>query len=48
MTREISQGRKLNLGQSNSAEPVVMIRCRECGKLNEEDSRFCQECGKNL
>lgn len=25
---------------------VVMIRCRACGKLNEEDSRFCQECGK--
>jgi hypothetical protein len=30
------------------AAPVVMIKCRECGKLNEEDSKFCQECGKPL
>ncbi|HED64150.1 MAG TPA: zinc ribbon domain-containing protein [Planctomycetes bacterium] len=30
------------------AEPVVMIKCRACGKLNEEDSKFCQECGKAL
>ncbi|MBU0753842.1 MAG: zinc ribbon domain-containing protein [Planctomycetes bacterium] len=31
-----------------SPEKVVMIRCRECGKLNEEDSKFCQECGKQI
>lgn len=29
-------------------ERVVMVKCRECGRLNEEDSRFCQECGKPL
>ena len=27
---------------------IVMIRCPSCGKLNEEDSKFCQECGKGL
>lgn len=27
---------------------VVMIRCPACKKLNEEDSKFCQECGKPL
>jgi len=27
---------------------VVMIKCPSCGKLNEEDSKFCQECGKAL
>jgi len=26
-------------------EPKVVIRCRECRKLNEDDSKFCQECG---
>jgi len=31
-----------------SPETVVKIRCRECGKLNEEDSKFCQECGKQI
>jgi hypothetical protein len=29
-------------------EKVVMIKCRSCGKLNEEDSKFCRECGKPL
>lgn len=31
-----------------SRESVVMIRCRNCSKLNEEDSKFCQECGEPL
>ena len=25
--------------------PVIMLRCKKCQKLNEEDSKFCQECG---
>jgi hypothetical protein len=29
-------------------EKVVMLKCRECGRLNEEDSKFCQECGRPL
>lgn len=29
-------------------EPLIMIRCRHCSTLNEEDSKFCQECGKPL
>ena len=27
---------------------VIMVKCGECGKLNEDDSKFCQECGKQL
>ena len=37
----------INLGK-NSSEKVIMIRCRNCQKLNEEDSKFCQECGKPI
>lgn len=37
----------IKLGTSQP-ERVVMVRCRECGKLNEEDSKFCQECGKAI
>ena len=37
---------QIDLG--GTKEKVVMIKCRACGKLNEEDSKFCQECGKNL
>ncbi|MCA9109979.1 MAG: zinc-ribbon domain-containing protein [Planctomycetaceae bacterium] len=38
---------EIDLG-SGKAERVVMVKCRECGKLNEEDSKFCQECGKPI
>lgn len=29
-------------------ERVVMIKCPACATLNEEDSKFCQECGGKL
>lgn len=44
MAKNISGGRKVAyyLGM------VIMIKCRDCGKLNEVDSKFCQECGKKI
>lgn len=27
---------------------VIRIRCRACQRLNEDDSKFCQECGQAL
>ena len=30
------------------SERVVMVKCASCGRLNEEDSKFCQECGKGI
>ncbi|MFN9787814.1 MAG: zinc ribbon domain-containing protein [Planctomycetia bacterium] len=27
---------------------VVKIKCPGCGHLNDEDSKFCQECGRPL
>ena len=36
-------------GRANQPpQRVVMIKCRQCGQLNEEDSKFCQECGQKL
>ena len=35
-----------NLG--GKSEKVVMVKCRACSTLNEEDSKFCQECGKEI
>lgn len=46
MVRDALEAADVNLG--GKAEKVVMIKCRACGKLNEEDSRFCQECGEQL
>lgn len=31
-----------------AVQKVIMIKCQSCGKLNEEDSKFCQECGVKL
>ncbi len=35
-------------GGKEKTEKVVMVRCGSCRKLNEEDSKFCQECGKPI
>ncbi|WP_427339062.1 zinc ribbon domain-containing protein [Caloranaerobacter sp. DY30410] len=36
-------------GKSSSVtKEVVKIRCRNCGKLNDENAKFCNECGKEL
>ena len=47
MVKDALDEAEVELG-SGKAERVVMIKCRECGKLNEEDSKFCQECGKPI
>lgn len=46
MVKDVLEEADVNL----RAEPekVIMIKCRSCGKLNEEDSKFCQECGEKL
>lgn len=33
---------------NDEAETRVMVRCRECRTLNEEDAKFCKECGGEL
>ena len=32
----------------SKSEKVIMVKCSSCGKLNEEESKFCQECGKQI
>lgn len=39
---------KIGGGGSSQPEKVIMIKCRHCAKLNEEDSKFCQECGQPI
>jgi len=47
MVKDALDEADVNLG-SGKPEKVIMIRCRACGKLNEEDSIFCQECGEEV
>jgi hypothetical protein len=47
MVKDVLQEADIKLGGSQPQQ-VVMIRCPHCQKLNEEDSKFCQECGKPI
>ncbi len=46
MVKDALEEADVNLGRR--PEKVIMIKCPLCGKLNEEDSKFCQECGKQI
>jgi hypothetical protein len=37
-----------NLGLRNPKEQQVVIRCRNCGTLNEENAKYCNQCGERL
>jgi hypothetical protein len=47
MVKDALDEADIGLGTEKS-ERVVMVKCRECGTLNDEDSKFCQECGKQI
>lgn len=47
MVKDALDEADIKLGGS-APEKVIMVKCPTCGKLNEDDSKFCQECGKKL
>jgi hypothetical protein len=47
MVKDALDEADIKLGKVNP-EKVIMIKCRKCEKLNEEDSKFCQECGQPM
>jgi predicted RNA-binding Zn-ribbon protein involved in translation (DUF1610 family) len=47
MVKDVLDEADVDLGSSKQGQ-VVMIRCTACRKLNEEDSKFCQECGATI
>lgn len=48
MVKDVLDEADIKLGSAGSDLPKVVIRCCHCKKLNEEDSKFCQECGKPI
>lgn len=52
MAKDFLDEADIDLGSKGADEAgagqVVMLRCTSCQKLNEEDSKFCQECGKPI
>ena len=49
MVKDALDAADVHLGaQPAKAETIVKIKCTACGKLNAEDAKFCQACGKAL
>jgi len=49
MLKDMLDEAEINIGGGgDEREQVIMIRCQSCGKLNDEDAKFCDECGKKL
>jgi hypothetical protein len=46
MVKDALEEADVNL--SHKAEKVIMVKCQHCGKLNEENAKFCNECGKEI
>lgn len=46
MIKDVLNEANTNLG--GKSERIIMVKCTACGKLNEEDSKFCQECGNKI
>ncbi|HWI63036.1 MAG TPA: zinc ribbon domain-containing protein [Symbiobacteriaceae bacterium] len=34
--------------ETQAQEPVVKVRCPKCKALNDEDARFCKQCGATM
>ncbi len=47
MLKDVMEEADIKVGGSEP-EKIIMIKCRSCGKLNNEDAKFCQECGTQM
>ncbi|NLK73838.1 MAG: zinc ribbon domain-containing protein [Clostridiales bacterium] len=37
-----------NLNNKNQHKEIIKIKCRNCNKLNDEDAKYCKECGRHI
>lgn len=47
MVRDVLDGADIDLPNTEESQ-VILIRCNDCRKLNEETDKFCSECGASL
>jgi len=48
MASGISKAGGIKLDVDTRSEQKIMIKCRKCGTLNDEDAKFCDECGETI
>jgi len=44
----LSKGGGIQVNVQSDEKEVIKIKCRECGTLNDEDAKFCDECGTSF
>lgn len=37
-----------DLPKGSNQKEIIKVRCKNCGELNDEDARYCKNCGKEL
>ena len=47
MLKDVIEEADITVG-GRQPEKIIMVKCRSCGKLNNEDAKFCQECGTQM
>ena len=47
MVRDVMDGAEIDL-DNRANDQIIVIRCTQCRKLNEETDKFCGECGASL
>ncbi len=48
MASGISKAGGIKLDVDTRSEQKIMVKCRKCGTLNDEDAKFCDECGETI
>ena len=38
----------IKLDVVSDKEQIIMVRCKACGTLNDEDAKYCDECGQRI
>lgn len=37
-----------NISKSQQTKEIIKIRCKTCNSLNDEDAKFCKNCGERI
>jgi hypothetical protein len=45
---EVGLARKLEQHLGQGSQPQIKVRCRQCQALNDENAKFCNQCGATL
>jgi len=48
MAKGLKDAGGINISVDNKSEQKIMVKCRNCDALNDENAQFCDQCGSEL